>query len=1380
MKTTFRQRHSLLFALFLILLLLPHIASAVPYVEGDIFVSVCSRDYQGVIDHFSADGTYLETLNTNTPCFTTGMEFDMNGNLYVAMKSTSANSKVFVFDNSGVLQGTFGSGHLYPEDIVFDRNGNAYVTNVSSRGIRMYDLAGNFIKSMDTKITRADFLDLTADNKTLYFTQEGMDIKTVDIATGKLGPNFTTSTARQAFALRILPDGGVLLADLVNIKRYNSQGQVIQTYSVPGLGHWFGLNLDIDGTSFWSADYITGNIYKFDIDTGIVLQKFKSHSGPSTWGLIVYGEPTAALRAATDVRVIETIPNAGIELDGDSFSNPPVSVSAGIDTTTIEWHFDAFQIGQSEDLSFDVILKNPRPGEDRLVNQKLELSYVDINGVPMYAELGPYSVHVQDSAFDTSLTTDKASYQVFEDVNIGMAITNLSGYPRMVDATLVAEDSQGTFVKEVAAFAGISFLSGETRNLSNLIFNTGSYFSGSYRVRLILMENQIQVGESAANFTIEPTITVIANIVTNKIAYQPNEQATITSSITSQSQNYIFENLTTMIKITSPFSPPCQGGDWGGCQPLHTETQIIPILTPGQLTEIKTFWNTSTYPAGTYPVTLEVKDASGTMLSTNTTNITISSDIKPSKLLKGQISVDKQTILQGEPVNITYSITNIGNMNLADIALSIPVVHVVQLTPYDTLTDQTALAMGSAYTNTKPLITQNYSAKDYLVVLKANISGVEETLAGSYFRVEGAPSAPSLNSPKHGTDIETPTPTLTVNNASDPNDDRLTYQFEVYGDSSLSTMVTSSGNIEEGLNITSWWIPLSLNENAWYFWRARSYDGRLYGEWMPYAGFRVNVTNEPPTAPTLSSPAESSSVDTLTPILTVNNSSDPDSVNLTYNFMLSSDTDFANIIASQTGIFAGTGTTSWQVPLNLTENTYYYWSAQADDWLITGPWMTPARFFVNTANDAPAAPTVIYPSNGSEITTLSTDITTLNSTDPDSSSLTYIFETDTAMTFDSPNLARSGNIPEGQGTTSSGIANLSDNTYYYTRVKASDGLAESPWSDVISFFVNTQNDAPSIPALSNPSDGSGVNTFNPVLSIHNSSDIDHDILTYDFEIYDDAAMTNLVSSLAGITETPQMTSWTVPVALTENKTYYWRARTYDGELYSGWMPQASFMINTANDAPTAPTLHSPAEGSSLDTLNPALSIYNASDPDSDSLTYDFEIYSGGILIKTITGIPQNISGITSVTMNTPLTDNTTYNWRARAYDGDRYGAWMDMASFSIHLPQTNITATIDFDPNTLNKKSKGTWVVVYIELPSGYNVSDINISSVRFEGIIPAESWPYAVGDYDKDGIPDLMVKFNRNDVINILPNGDNIPVHVTGTVGSTTFEGVDRIRVIP
>jgi hypothetical protein len=723
--------------------------------------------------------------------------------------------------------------------------------------------------------------------------------------------------------------------------------------------------------------------------------------------------------------------------------------------------------------------------------------------------------------------------------------------------------------------------------------------------------------------------------------------------------------------------------------------------------------------------------------------------------------VDRQSLLQGDPVNITYSVTNIGNIDLPAIALSIMVVHVVELTPYDVLSDQTGLLIGQTYTNTRQLGTQNYTAKDYLVILRANISGVEETLAGTYFRVEGAPSVPSLNSPGNGIDVESLTPILTVNNASDPNDDKLSYEFELYADNTLTTLIATSGHIPEGNGITSWQVPMALQENSTYFWRARAYDGRLYGDWMLPAAFRVNIANDPPTAPTLSSPAHNSQVGTLT-ILTVNNATDQTAQTLPIT-SICLDANFTQIVSSMVGVFEGAGSTSWQIPLNLNDNTLYYWRAQADDWLTTGPWMTTARFFVNTVNDAPTAPSVISPANNSEVMTLSADIIVANSTDPDSTVLTYIFEIDTVDTFDSPGIMRSGSIPGGQGTTQWTVNGLLENTLYYVRAKTNDGLAESPWSQVVSFFVNTANEAPTIPLLANPSDGGAVNVFTPALSVHNSSDPDRDILTYEFELYADAAMTSRVANAANTPETPQITSWTVPVNLAENNIYYWRARAFDGQLHSGWMPLAFFMVNTANDSPGAPILYSTPTGKSLDTLTPTLRIHNAIDPDSDVLTYEFEIYSGGVLVRTITGVPQGTSGITSVAITEGLSDNTAYIWRARAY-GDRYG-WIQLPS----RYTTSITATIDFDPNTLNKRSNGTWVVVYIELPSGYNVADIPISTIRLNGTVSAEPRPCAIGDYDNDGIPDLMVKFSRSAVINLLPNGDNVPVYVTGAVGTTT-----------
>ncbi len=974
------------------------------------------------------------------------------------------------------------------------------------------------------------------------------------------------------------------------------------------------------------------------------------------------------------------------------------------------------------------------------------------------------ALFIQSAGLASTVTLDKTAYQAYEAVAVSFTASNSNAVSRAFSLSLAVVDNAGNQIAQINQPESIVINAGAAITVQKT-WNTAKTLNGSYTVTAELSEAGIVVSKTSTGFTISPDKSISAKATVDKIAYNPNEIASITAAITSLSPNYIFENLTSTVTISFNNSNV-------------VETKSIKTLMPESVFTFKSYWNTGTYAPGTYPVTLEVKDATGAVIATGNASVVIASSAQPSKLLKGRISVDTQSIFSGDPVNVTYSVTNTGNIDLANVNLSVKTVHAANQTVYDAIPAQTSLATGATYSGAALISTTAYSAKDYLVVLTAEINGIEETLAGTYFRVEGAPTAPSVGAPGNGSDVTVLMPSLVVNNASDPNDDKLSYEFELYSDTSLGNIIAGSALISEQTGTTGWTVPLELQENAWYFWRARAYDNKLYGPWMPAASFRVNTVNDPPTAPVATSPADGSSVSVLAPVLAVTNASDPDNANLTYNFTVALDPEFTRIVSSGSGIPAGQGTTSWQVPLNLEENGTYYWRAQADDSFVTGPWSATAHFFVNTANDAPSVPVVVAPADNSEVATLETDVTVSNSTDPDSAVIAYFFELDIVPTFDSPVRIISGGIAEGQGTTTWHATGLRDNTRYYVRVKASDGSAESAWAAVTTFFANIANDAPTAPVLANPSNGSGVNVFTPALSVRNSTDPDEDILTYDFEIYSDPELVTLVTSTTGLPETPQTTAWTVPVTLAENAAYYWRARAFDGQASSAWMPIASFTVNTANDAPGALALVSPPEGSSVATLTPTLSVNNAVDPDNDTLTCEFEIYSGGVLIRTIPNIPQDSSGTTSVTLGTALADNTIYEWRARAYDGGLYGPWTNNARFTVHVPRTSINATIDFDPDTLNKVSNGAWVVVYIELPTGYQPADIDISSIRLEGTIPADIIPSAIGDHDKDGIPDLMVKFKRSDVINALPFGEKVTVHVSGKVGATTFDGVDVIRV--
>lgn len=117
-----------------------------------------------------------------------------------------------------------------------------------------------------------------------------------------------------------------------------------------------------------------------------------------------------------------------------------------------------------------------------------------------------------------------------------------------------------------------------------------------------------------------------------------------------------------------------------------------------------------------------------------------------------------------------------------------------------------------------------------------------------------------------------------------------------------------------------------------------------------------------------------------------------------------------------------------------------------------------------------------------------------------------------------------------------------------------------------------------------------------------------------------------------------------------------------------------------------------------------------------------------------------------------------------------------------------VPAVIDIDPDVLNLKSKGEWITSYIELPEGYDVYQIDLSTVMLNGAISAEGDPKygfvidpesRIGDYDNDEILDCMVKFKRSDVQEILEVGDEILITITGKVEVQPFKGTDTIRVI-
>ena len=111
-----------------------------------------------------------------------------------------------------------------------------------------------------------------------------------------------------------------------------------------------------------------------------------------------------------------------------------------------------------------------------------------------------------------------------------------------------------------------------------------------------------------------------------------------------------------------------------------------------------------------------------------------------------------------------------------------------------------------------------------------------------------------------------------------------------------------------------------------------------------------------------------------------------------------------------------------------------------------------------------------------------------------------------------------------------------------------------------------------------------------------------------------------------------------------------------------------------------------------------------------------------------------------------------------------------------------LPAVVKVKPETLMLTAKGHKVTAYIELSAPYDVADINIGTVvlRVNGNeIAAKSKPFRIGDFNKDGVLDLMVKFDRQVLQSHLFTGTQT-LTVSGELADgEAFSGTDTIKAI-
>jgi hypothetical protein len=433
--------------------------NSVDWSVGDVFVASGNGGYQ--VWH-SADPTNpgqnaygkLQTISDGSADATTGCAFD-SAYRFFGTNFTSSIVDQYSIDFptyvtngfSPGLAGQFTTGlpivgvtptSTHNESIVFDGSGNFFVGHADggkslelwtrTGGSPSYELATSWTLTVENR--GVDWIDLASDG-TIYYTSEGRKIFTFNPGTNAAGvfadlgqpglPNYTL------FAVRILPNGNVLVADKKNIKQVAAGGSVVKTYDASGQDDWEALSLDPNGTSFWAGDATTHKFYRFNISSGAV-EAGPYNTNASLGGICVHGgfsQAQTAIAAPPTSVVLQIVAggnplNSGNNtntisfraLSGATFTASLVGLTSQ-PTVTVRESLVPLNVGQSDPAVFSFNPGNPDQGTQVGTNM----------------------------ACDTTLTSAHSLgnvCEVFEfeaNPNLGFTSTNIQIIPNVVEDT---------------------------------------------------------------------------------------------------------------------------------------------------------------------------------------------------------------------------------------------------------------------------------------------------------------------------------------------------------------------------------------------------------------------------------------------------------------------------------------------------------------------------------------------------------------------------------------------------------------------------------------------------------------------------------------------------------------------------------------------------------------------------------------------------------------------------------------------------------------------------------------------------------------------------------------------------------------------------------
>jgi hypothetical protein len=285
------------------------------------------------------------------------------------------------------------------------------------------------------------------------------------------------------------------------------------------------------------------------------------------------------------------------------------------------------------------------------------------------------------------------------------------------------------------------------------------------------------------------------------------------------------------------------------------------------------------------------------------------------------------------------------------------------------------------------------------------------------------------------------------------------------------------------------------------------------------------------------------------------------------------------------------------------------------------------------------------------------------------------------------------------------------------RLMTFENAGNAPDSDIFLDNLGIGDPVPGAPSLNAPAQLSSVTVVRPMLVVNNAIDYQSVPLSYRFEVYSDATLTNIVSQVPGVASGDSVTAWPVDVDLPNNTQCWWRCQASDGTNTGPWMPTASFYVNQTNHPPLPVTLAGPPAGTLVSDLDDVLFWYPTTDQDAGDavVSYHIQVDDSPLFaspeISVTNLVNAAVLGEENWAMAVPLSDlagssnlvaGALYHWRVRA--ADTYGAYSAWPAgdrtfqFGIAPPRPATLSGLRHGPNgTMSLEWQGASGQLFVE-----------------------------------------------------------------------------------